>query len=257
MGAHDPSVSKSETDMLRSPLTWALLGLVIERPSHGYEFAQRFRRIYDDTLGLNNPKNIYRLLETLIGHGLIEETKPSAKDKPARNHLPKPRYRATTHGQRAYADWLVAQLRQEFDQHRLFARQLAMLEPEDALDVLERYEREYLGEEAQETPSQPSHEAGIAEDLAQEDERLKLSTTLTWLQYARRELTQAIHERGSFIAGDRGPGLVLVEGCEGDESPVGGGEQEGSASGEVGDLTWGEDALALGVVADGVRVGRD
>ncbi len=189
------SVNKSEAGTLRSPLTWALLGLVIERPSHGYELAQRFKHTYDDTLALNNPKNIYRLLETLIDHGLIEETKPSARDKPARNRLPKPRYRATTHGQRTYEEWLVAQMRQEFDQQRLFARQLAMLEPEAALEVLERYEREYLDEETDETPSKASHEGGIAENLAQEDERLKLSTTLTWLQYARRELKQTIHER--------------------------------------------------------------
>ncbi len=191
---------------MSSPLVWALLGLVIERPSHGYELAKRFQRVYEDTLVLSNRMNIYRLLKALSSHGLIEEATPRAKERPAPNGQPKPRYRATAHGKRTYEEWLVASLGREFNQQRLFARQLAMLEPEQALEVLERYERDYL-EEGEETLSQASEEeaqesiADVAEDvaehLAHEDIRLKLGSTISWLRYARRELKLAIQERDS------------------------------------------------------------
>ncbi len=182
---------------MRSPLVWTLLGVVIEHPGHGYELAQRFKRVYDDTLMLSDRKNIYRLLETLIGHELIEQTAPDANQAPAPNRLPKPHYRATAHGKRTYEEWLVAQLHQEFDQQRMFARQLAMLAPEAALEVLERYEREYL-DESEERPSEASEQediAEVAEHLAREDMRLKLGATISWLRYARRELKQTIQER--------------------------------------------------------------
>ena len=35
------------TGSMQSPVNWALLGLVIERPSYAYELAQRFERTYD------------------------------------------------------------------------------------------------------------------------------------------------------------------------------------------------------------------
>ncbi len=203
MSEHEGSVSRGESSPVRSPLTWALLGLIIEHPSYGYELAERFQRVYEDTLVLSNRMNVYRLLKALSSHGLIEEMASTADEVPARNRLPKPRYRATAHGKRTYEEWLVAQLGQEFKQQRLFARQLAMLEPEQALEVLERYERDYL-EEGEETLSQASDEEGIAdvaedlaEHLAHEDIRLKWGSTISWLRYARRELKLAIQERDS------------------------------------------------------------
>lgn len=178
---------------------WALLGLVIERPSYGYELLQRFQRIYGDLLALTSVARIYNALESLSGGGLIEETPESVREA-ALTRQPKHHYRATGEGVRAYEEWLVARASEERRRSSLFARQLAMLEPEDALEVIERYEFESLearGEVAQATDEEPPADgaSGFAKRLAQEDERLVLGVRLSWIEYARTELKALIEER--------------------------------------------------------------
>jgi DNA-binding PadR family transcriptional regulator len=177
------------------------LGLVIERPSHGYQLAQRFDDVYGDTLALSDRRNVYRVLRALHSDGLIQEARPSAREKPAPNRLPKPRFRATPKGVRAYQQWLVSQMEEQRARERLFALQLSMLEPGTALSVIERYEQECLqdaGEAAQAQQIAPSADdaVGVARRLADADERLALEVRLTWIAYARSELQALIKERG-------------------------------------------------------------
>jgi DNA-binding PadR family transcriptional regulator len=75
---------------MHSPVCWALLGLVIERPSHAYELAQRFDRTYDGVLALSSVSHAYKALATLESRSLIEEVPGTRAGR-----LPKPRYRAT------------------------------------------------------------------------------------------------------------------------------------------------------------------
>jgi DNA-binding PadR family transcriptional regulator len=185
---------------LRSTLGWPLLGLLIERPSYGYELARRFERIYGDEIRLGGDVRIYEVLDTLSSKALIEElASEEVHDAPERQ--PKLRYRATAAGVRAYKEWLVAQFEEERRRSRLFARQLAMLEPEAALVVIERYERECLKEAGELAASEPDgvSASGIAERLAHEDERLALGVRLSWLEYARIQLKSLIAEH----AGER------------------------------------------------------
>jgi DNA-binding PadR family transcriptional regulator len=189
---HD--VQRSEGRAIRSPLTWAVLGLVIERPSHGHELAQRFRHIYGETLALGHQKDIYRLLDTLHTRELIEETGPREDEQPARNRLPKLNYRATERGVRAYEEWLLLELEEERQRQRLFARQLAMLEPGVALEVIDRYEEECLTEADEASPAQSAREV-MAERLADQDEQLALQARLSWIRYARHELAGIVERR--------------------------------------------------------------
>ncbi len=57
---------------MRSLVSWSLLGLVIERPSYGYELVQRFERTYGDVLELSSPSQIYTALDALQRRSLIE-----------------------------------------------------------------------------------------------------------------------------------------------------------------------------------------
>lgn len=189
-----------EAVLADSPLASALLGVMIERPSHGYELAQRFNHVYGDSLPTIDPKKVYRPLKALEAHGLIQETRPSAHEKPAPNRLPKPRYRATAKGVRAYQQWLVSEMQEQRARERLFALQLSMLEPGTALSVIERYEQECLsdaGEPAEPEEIAPSghNPVGVARRLADADERLALEVRLTWIQYARSELNALIRDR--------------------------------------------------------------
>jgi DNA-binding PadR family transcriptional regulator len=188
--------SKHEEVAMHSSIAWALLGLLIERPSYGYELAQRFERTYEDMLTLSSTARIYTALETLSARGLIEET-PAGDRRTALAREPKPHYQATEQGNAAYEVWLLAQIGEERKRSQLFARQLAMLEPEQALEVIDRYEQECLTETAPSAQSEPTREtaAGIAARLAQAEDRLALDARLSWLEYARNELKALIPGR--------------------------------------------------------------
>lgn len=174
--------------VLRSPVSWALLGLVIHRPSYGYKLVQRFERTHGDALELSSPSQIYTALDTLERHGLIE---PMVVEGDDLSRQPKPHYRATAAGVRDYRDWLVSQLRQERRRSRLFARQLAMLPPSDALAVIERCEQACLDQATGTRPlaDKPSAQdaANLAERLVGEEERLAVGARLAWIEYARRQ----------------------------------------------------------------------
>jgi DNA-binding PadR family transcriptional regulator len=181
---------------MRSPIAWAVLGLVIERPSYGYELTQRFRRTYGETLVLSSPKTIYNALDALKARVFIEELAPAEPGPPepgVRGRLPRPHYRATEQGVRAYQDWLFIQIEEERQRSRLFARQLAMLEPNAALDVIDQYERECL-DETDKAAAGVTEKERVAERLADEDEHLGLEMRLAWLDYARTELHAVIEE---------------------------------------------------------------
>jgi len=184
---------QAQVGAMRSSIAWALLGLVIERPSYGYELAQRFRRVYGETLVLSNAKRIYEALDALSARALIEEAEGPAPQGRIRH--PRPRYRATELGVSAYQDRLLAQIEEERQRHRLFARQLAMLEPKAALEVIDEYERECLAG-ADEVPPAEAERAGVAERLAHEEEQMQLEGTLTWIEYARNELRALLDEQG-------------------------------------------------------------
>jgi DNA-binding PadR family transcriptional regulator len=191
MGEHLANEGQPVT--VASSIGWALLGLLIERPSYGYELLQRFQRIYGDLLPLTSVARVYNAIEALRDRTLIEETPESIKEA-AFTRQPKHHYRATPEGVRAYEEWLVARATDERRRSRLFARQLAMLKPEDALDVIERYERENLDGTSSVSPSS-AQAGGIAQRLTDEDERLALGVKLSWIEYARRELKALIEDR--------------------------------------------------------------
>lgn len=184
---------------MRSPINWALLGLVIQRPSYGYELVQRFERTYGDALELSSASQIYTALDTLARRSLIE----SVPSEEQHGRQPKPHYRATDEGTRSYEQWLVHQLRQERRRSRMFAQQLAMLPPEAALRVLDRCEQACLAQaSAVAAPAAANggpvrtgsrqapggRASGLTARLIAEEGRLVFDAKLAWIDYARREL---------------------------------------------------------------------
>jgi DNA-binding PadR family transcriptional regulator len=175
---------------MQSPVNWALLGLVIERPSYAYELAQRFQRTYGEVLALSSVSHVYTALTALKGRSLIAEipgTRTGAQ--------PKPRYEVTDEGMALYGEWLVGQVADERRRQQLFVLQLATLSrnPHSALEVLARYEQACL-QEAQATPLNGYSDTvaqgapQLAARLDNEERRLALGAKLAWVQYARREL---------------------------------------------------------------------
>lgn len=174
---------------MHSPVNWALLGLVIERPSYAYELAQRFERTYEGALSLSSVSHVYTALATLKSRELIEEIPEVRAGRRPR------RFTATATGLADYRAWLLSQLSEDRRRQRLFVLQLAALtrNPREALEIVADYERECL-EEAANTPLLGGHGvAGVggselAARLIAEEHRLAVGAKLAWAQYARREL---------------------------------------------------------------------
>jgi len=185
---------------MRSPLNWALLGLVIQRPSYGYELVQRFERTYADAIELSSPSQIYAALDALRRRSLVEELTVGETLEAVRQ--PKPHYRATAEGVHGYQEWLIAHLGDERRRSRLFACQLAALAPPVALAVIERYEQACLlqarGARLTDADRHPPDSAGeLADRLVGEQDRLAMGARLQWIEYARRELRAATHDRAA------------------------------------------------------------
>jgi DNA-binding PadR family transcriptional regulator len=181
---------------MQSPVNWALLGVVIGRPSYAYELAQRFDRTYDGALALSSTSHVYTALRSLLDRGLVEEVPGTGTER-----QPKPCYRATREGQEHYQRHLVGEFSEERRRQRLFALELAALmsEPELARGVIDGYEQACLreaGESPLGPPDDSSEDGGsrLAERLAGEENRLAVGARLAWVQYLRREL-RAITER--------------------------------------------------------------
>ena len=175
---------------MQSPVNWALLGLIIERPSYAYELAHRFERVYGEVLTLSSVSHIYTAISALRSRALIEEipgTRTGAQ--------PRPHYEATDAGLELYGEWLVGQVGEDRRRQQLFVLQLATFsrDPNAALEILARYEQACLSE-AQVTALTPHGETAatdapqLAARLDNEERRLALGAKLAWVQYARREL---------------------------------------------------------------------
>ena len=185
-----PEPTKKAPAPMQSAVHWALLGLVIERPSYGYELAHRFEHAYDGMLRLSGISYVYTALDMLQRRGMIEEIAGTRAGR-----QPKPRYRATAEGVRSYQDRLTEQIQDDLRRSRLFARQLAVFahEPEMALEIIERYGQACLEEAAGTsvpsavTDQPPDAISGLATRLVSEESRLSMEAKLPWVEYARRE----------------------------------------------------------------------
>jgi DNA-binding PadR family transcriptional regulator len=174
---------------MQSAVHWALLGLVIERPSYGYELAHRFEHAYAGMLRLSGVSYVYTALDTLQRRGMIEET-PGTRS----GRQPRPRYRATPEGVDGYKEHLIAQIGEDFRRSRLFARQLAAFahDPDLALEIIERYGQACL-QQAGGAPLPAVADAGLdpvsglASRLVCEDGRLTMEAKLPWVEYARSQ----------------------------------------------------------------------
>jgi hypothetical protein len=208
---------------MKSVVNWAVLGLVIERPSYGYELAHRLERRY---AGLLQPQisQIYQALNVLEKAGLIEELDAheartlvpvevdgEAVSRRQGNRQPKVHYRATADGARSYRGWVAAQMRDD-------PRRVAMLRGivaasaigggrgVDAMrGLVDDYERACI-EEARGMPVEPpvsAHRspaaaaAELAERLVLEARRAMLDVQVAWIDYARREIDAFENEHPS------------------------------------------------------------
>ncbi len=174
---------------MRSPVNWALLGLIIEQPSYAYNLAQRFERRYGEVLPLSNIGHVYTALKMLAGRAMVEEI-PGTRE----GRQPRPRYRATESGAREYREWLVSRVGEDRRRHQLFVLALAALAkaPDEVAGVMEQYEQAWLREGMRtpiprETDSPADGLHTLLGRLLGEENRLAVGAKLAWIEYTRGE----------------------------------------------------------------------
>jgi DNA-binding PadR family transcriptional regulator len=176
---------------VRSPLQAIVLGLVIQRPSYGYEIADRCQRLCGSFLHVHQT-SIYGALERLNNVGLIE-----ALDRRPRltGHRERRYFRVTTEGGRQHQHWAESEIRPETERAQLLARiATAGRSGTKGLRLaLDRYERvlanqaENLAENQVVDASYPSLDA-LCERLVIVERRIALAGSEEWLAVARDEV---------------------------------------------------------------------
>lgn len=189
---------------LRSPVTFAVLGLVIERPSYGYEISQRLQARFGSLLELRSRSHVYAALDRLQSEGLVEGiAAESAIDAPARQ--PKVHYRATAAGALAYRRWVAERMRDDTQRLELMGKLIAVgaRHLEGFGEILDRYEEECV-REMQRIPlvdraaADAESARELVDRLVSEERRFALEAQLRWIDWAREELrVQAARRPGA------------------------------------------------------------
>jgi DNA-binding PadR family transcriptional regulator len=124
------------------PARYALLGLLLSGPSHGYELARQFST--DSALGdviHLSPSHLYALLGRLERDGMIAGEQQEAGNRPTRRV-----YHLTSAGREAILQWLdepvdhPRDMRIEFPLKFYLAR---LLDPQRAADLVEQQRRTF------------------------------------------------------------------------------------------------------------------
>lgn len=172
---------------LRPSAKLAVLGLVLQRPSYGYELVARFERVFSEQpweWRVTAPA-IYGALRDLEAERMIEpigaEGAVTSRQRQSRQN-----YRVTADGARSMREWLSTPMpgdpsREEFlirlhfgDASDDALRELLRRHAEACLEELER-----IGQAAATTRMQR---------LVKEDRRLAVQARLSWVDAARAEL---------------------------------------------------------------------
>ncbi|MGB2710237.1 MAG: PadR family transcriptional regulator [Conexibacter sp.] len=168
-----------------------MLGLLLERPSYGYEVLVRFRRAFDAGQWAISPQGLYASLDRLERDGLIEPIPDHAAD--ASRRQPKTPYRVTADGVRTLRRFLDTPMSADPSRAEFLVRlQCAASRDADALlRMLDGYEHaclDELGQIATDRRTESDQHVRLVERLALEDRRLGLQARLAWIDFARQQL---------------------------------------------------------------------
>jgi DNA-binding PadR family transcriptional regulator len=174
----------------------AVLGLVLERPSYGYELVHRFDRAFgvEPWEWRVSPQAIYGALRDLERDELIApfgehgERWADAAQRRQRQH-----FRATGDGARALREWLAQPMSSNPSREELLIRLHFGDTSDEALRTLLRQHADTCLEELERIAAAPA--TTRVQRLVKEDRRLAVQARLTWIDFARVELRGPDDER--------------------------------------------------------------
>lgn len=190
---HGGDLGLAPVAVLRSQVACAVLGLVIERPSHGYEISQRFEQRFGAFVRAGR-SSIYAALGALSDAGLIEKMPGRSSTGVSRGAKARASYRATAPGARAYRNWLAERVRRDPQRIEMLGRMvLAGVHSVDAaLDFIDRYEQGCMREAKQlarpDDGAAGSEVSELVGHLLIEEHRRMIDAQMDWIVYARAKL---------------------------------------------------------------------
>jgi DNA-binding PadR family transcriptional regulator len=177
-----------------APLRGALLGLVLERPGHGGELANRLVARLGETWRIDT-NDVYRLLDQLVADGLL-----AAHEEPRRENQRRTRmvYRPTGQTEDALTSWMETLLPREPVRLGLHAK-LAVARDEDAprlVAALRDYERECLRLAQLVAPTTSSETqrswTALVMDCTRDAVWGQLQSDIDWAARTRRRINERI-----------------------------------------------------------------
>lgn len=178
-------------------LRGALLGLVIERPSHGGELANRLAKRLGETWRIDS-NDVYRLLSNLEGEGLVQAREERRRDKRLGTRVV---YHPTGRTSAALTRWIETLLPRETYRLGLHAK-LTVAREQDIpglRSALKQHRRECLELAASMCPGdgQPGSWTALFMDCTRDGIYQMLQTELDWVDRTLRRIEEFAAGRAS------------------------------------------------------------
>ena len=192
------TTGEHELSSNQSPLKGAVLGLLVQGPSYGYELANRLERQLGPGWSIVRP-SLYRMLRGLDREGLVSSSQASEDTSSARIM-----YEATDLAESALIAWMDSPLSFDEAQLQLQAR-MVVARPEDLprlLVALNQHERALFSKRDQVqagTPAQHSLRAAMM-FLVREASMQRINGELLWLDLARQTIRTLLASRNLSAA---------------------------------------------------------
>lgn len=174
---------------LRPSAKLAVLGLVLQRPSWGYELVARFDRAFAEQPWpwRVTPQAIYGALNDLEAAELIERMEPAGEPRTASaQRNARQHYRGTSGGARAMREWLASPMLSNPSREELLIRLHFGDADEGSLRQMLRLHAAECLEELERIGAIPA--VTRPERLVKEDRRLAVQARLSWIDFALAEL---------------------------------------------------------------------
>ncbi len=172
-----------------SPLKGAILGLVLERPGHGYDLGARLRARLGPSWAID-PKRLYRMLDQLERAGLISGEVESDPENPRQQRTV---YSATELAPEALRMWLETLAPREPTRVEIQAKVAAAREQDapQLRQALRQYERECMELlKGSEVPLPERSWMGLVMDIVREASVAQLDAELRWARRARQRIDE-------------------------------------------------------------------
>ncbi len=172
-----------------SPLKGAILGLVLERPGHGYDLGARLRARLGPSWAID-PKRLYRMLDQLERAGLISGEVEIDPENPRQQRTV---YSATELAPEALRMWLETLAPREPTRVEIQAKVAAAREQDapQLRQALRQYERECMELLKGSEVALPERSwMGLVMDIVREASVAQLNAEVRWAQRARQRIDE-------------------------------------------------------------------